>query len=54
MNTVKNLHYYPFVVNLDKCIGSCNTLNDLSKKVLRPKKNRKFKSKGAQHDYRYK
>ena len=21
-------HYYPFAVNLDKCVGSCNTLND--------------------------
>ena len=27
------LHYYPFVVRLDRYIGSCNTLNDLSNKV---------------------
>ena len=27
------LHYYPFVVNLDRCVRSCNTLNDLSNKV---------------------
>ena len=27
------LHYYPFAVNLDRCVGSCNTLNDLSNKV---------------------
>ena len=24
------LRYYPFVVNLDRCVESCNTLNDLS------------------------
>ena len=29
----KELHYYPFAVELDKCVGSCNTLNDLSKRV---------------------
>ena len=27
------LHYYPFVVNLYRCVRSCNTLNDLSNKV---------------------
>ena len=26
----KELHYYPFAVKLDRCVGSCNTLNDLS------------------------
>ena len=34
----QGLHYYPFVVTLDRCIGSCNTLNDLSKKVCVPNK----------------
>ena len=29
MSLVKN----PFVVNLDKCAGSCNTLDDLSSRV---------------------
>ena len=29
----QELHYYPFVVKWDKCVGSCNTFNDLSKKV---------------------
>ena len=29
----QEFHYYPFVVKLDKCVGSCSTLNDLSKKV---------------------
>ena len=27
------LRFYPFPVNLDKCMGSCNTLNDLSNAV---------------------
>ena len=26
-------HYYPFLVKLDRCVGSCNTLNDLSNKI---------------------
>ena len=26
-------HYYPFAVKLDRCVGSCNTLNDLFHKV---------------------
>ena len=30
---IQEFHYYPFRVKLDKCIGSCNTLNDLSNKV---------------------
>ena len=29
----QEFHHYPFIVKLDKCIGSCNTLNDLSNKV---------------------
>ena len=24
----QELHYYPFAVKLDKCVESCNTLND--------------------------
>ena len=32
------LHYCPFTVKLDKCVGSCNTLNDLSNKVYLPNK----------------
>ena len=38
----QGLCYYPLVVNLDRYIGSCNTLNDLSKRVCAPK-NRRFK-----------
>ena len=46
-STLINLHskeyrqefqYYPFAVNLDKCAGSFNTLNDLSNKVCVPNK----------------
>ena len=29
----QELHYHPFVVNLDICVGSCNIINDLSNKV---------------------
>ena len=40
--TLKNLHpneysqefhYYPFAVKLDRCVGSCNTLNGLCKSI---------------------
>ena len=31
-------HYYTFSVNLDRCFGSCNTLNDLSNYVCIPNK----------------
>ena len=34
----QGLHYYPFTVNLDRCAGSCNTLNDLSNKLYVPNK----------------
>ena len=34
----KESHYYPFPVKLDKCIRSCNTLNDLFNKVYVPNK----------------
>ena len=34
----QELHYYPFAVELDRCIGSCNTLNDLSNKACVPNK----------------
>ena len=29
----QELYYYPFVVKLDRCLGSCNTLNNLSNKI---------------------
>ena len=31
---IQEFHYYPFVVKLNRCAGSCNTLNDLFNKVL--------------------
>ena len=34
----QELYYYPFAVKLDRCIGSCNTLNDLSDKACIPNK----------------
>ena len=34
----QEFHYYPFAVQLDRCVGSCNTLNDLSNKVCVPNK----------------
>ena len=29
----QGLQYYQFAINLDRCVRSCNTLNDLSNKV---------------------
>ena len=34
----QGLRYYQFVVNLDRCVGSCNTINDLSNRVCVPNK----------------
>ena len=34
----QELQYYPFAVKLDKCVGSCNSLNDLSNRVCVPNK----------------
>ena len=34
----QEIHYYPFTVKLDRCVGSCNTLNNLSNKVCVPNK----------------
>ena len=34
----KEFHYYPFAFKLHRCVGSCNTLNDLSNKVYIPNK----------------
>ena len=34
----QEFHYYPFAVKLDRCVGSFNTLNDLSNKVCVPSK----------------
>ena len=29
----QKFHYYPFSVKLERCVGSCNTLNNLSIKI---------------------
>ena len=34
----QEIHYYPFSVKLDRCFGSCNTINDLSNKICIPSK----------------
>ena len=34
----QEFYYYPFEVKLDKCVRSCNTLNDLSNRVCVPNK----------------
>ena len=49
----QELRYYPFVVNLDRSVGSCNTLNDLSNKVCLPNKTEDL-NLSIQHDYRNK
>ena len=35
-------HYYPSAVKLDRCVESCNTLNDLFNKVCVPNKTKDF------------
>ena len=35
---LQGLRYYPFAVNLDRCVTSCSTLNDLSNKLYVPNK----------------
>ena len=32
----QELHYYLYAVDLDRCAGSCNTLDDLSSRVCIP------------------
>ena len=34
----QEFHYYPCAVKLNRCLRSCNTLNDLSNKVCVPNK----------------
>ena len=47
----QEFHYYSFAVKLNRCAGSCNTLNDLS---MCSNQNRRFKCECVQHDYRNK
>ena len=39
---VQEFHCYPFSVKLDRCTGSCNTINDLSDKACVPNKTEKI------------
>ena len=43
----QEFHYYPFAVELERSVGRCNTLNDLSNKACVPHKSedlrRRFK-----------
>ena len=32
------MHFYPFAVNLDRCNGSCITIDDLSSRMCVPNK----------------
>ena len=34
----QEFHYYPFLVKLDRWVGSCNTLNNVFSKVCVPDK----------------
>ena len=49
----QGLRFQPFAANLNRCVGSCKTLNDLSNKVCVSNKIR-FQSKHFQHDSRNK
>ena len=46
----QELHFCPFAINLDRCVGSSN--NDISNMCC--KRNRRFKSKSFQNNYRNK
>ena len=47
----QGLHCYSFVVHLYRCVGSYNTVIDVSRKAMCSKQNRRFKCKYFQHDY---
>ena len=35
---IPGLLYYPFAINLDRCMASCNNLNDLPNRICVPNK----------------
>ena len=39
----RKFHYYPFMVKLDRCVGSCDALNDLSNIAFVPNKTEQLK-----------
>ena len=48
----QEFHYYSFSVKLERCAGSCNTINDLSNKACVPNKSEDLlNQKCFQHDY---
>ena len=50
----QGLSYYPFSVNLGKCVRIFNILNDISNRACVPNKNRRFKLKCFEYDNRNK
>ena len=46
----QQFYYFQFAVKLNRFVGSCNTLNDLSNKVYIPNKTEDFRSKRVQHN----
>ena len=44
LNPVK-INYFPFAISLDKCNGSCNAVDDLSKKICVPSKTKSINVK---------
>ena len=50
----QEFHYCPFTVKLDRCVGSRNTLNDLSNKICIQNKTEDLNLSIFKRDYRYK
>ena len=50
---ILELHYYPFSVKIDRCVGSCNTPNDLSNKVCIQNKTEDFNLRINDGRYRW-
>ena len=50
----QELHYYPFVINLDRCTGGCITLDDLWNRVCVPNETKDLNVIMFNHDYRNK
>ena len=48
----QGLRYYPFVVNLDRYVGSCNTLKNLSNEIHVANERKDLKPNCFQDDYR--
>ena len=50
----QEFHYCSFTVKLERCVGSCTTLNDLSNKICIQNKTEDLNLSIFKHDYRYK